>query len=216
MYNDIAVGDLARSNLKEYGGLSSASQTLQLRVEEASVLSSLVFHQKVETSKNPGSSGFTLRTSIPMTAITEYKFGVADAKKMSEAMVKAVPHDWHHKGYGIISFKADYVHLSAFEDEIPPTLVPNTAEELKKYVRRVESATPPHSFEFIDKSKFVKDMSFLKRVHAVWETDNESNPYYKWIRNSSQQHQLGHESLFAPGDRPAFSKAGLILALAEF
>lgn len=34
-----AVGDLARSHLKGYDGLSSATQTLQLRVEELSVLS---------------------------------------------------------------------------------------------------------------------------------------------------------------------------------
>ncbi|TGO66011.1 hypothetical protein BOTNAR_0070g00120 [Botryotinia narcissicola] len=37
--NDAAAGDLARSNLKGYDGLSSATQTLQLRVEELSVLS---------------------------------------------------------------------------------------------------------------------------------------------------------------------------------
>ncbi|KAF7953860.1 uncharacterized protein EAE97_001259 [Botrytis byssoidea] len=217
MYNDGAVGDLARSNLKGYDGLSSATQTLQLRVEESSILSSLVFHQSIAISKNPGSPSFTLRTSIPMTAITDYKFRVADVKNISEAMVKAVPNDWYYKGYGIISFNANYVHLSVFEDEIPPTVVPNAAEELKKYARRMQSAkTTLHYFEFIVKSKYVEDMHFLKRVHAAWETENESNPYYKWIRNNSQQQQLGHGNLLAPGDRPAFSKAGLVLALADF
>ncbi|TGO37008.1 hypothetical protein BHYA_0108g00040 [Botrytis hyacinthi] len=88
MYNDIAVSDLARSNLKRYEGLSSATQTLKLRVEELSVLSDL-----------------------------------AGAKNMSEAMAKSVPNDWLQRGYGIVSFKVDYVHLSAFEDEIPGVLV---------------------------------------------------------------------------------------------
>ncbi|TGO54546.1 hypothetical protein BCON_0105g00060 [Botryotinia convoluta] len=218
MYNDTAVGDLARSNLKGYDGLSSATQTLQLRVEEPSVLSGLVFHQNFETSRNPDNSGFTLRSSIPMTSIKDYDFKVADVKNMSEAMAKSVPSDWHHKGYGIVSLKADYAHLSVFEDEIPLTLVPDAAEELKKYARRVKSAnsTPPHHFEFIVSSKYIEDMRFIKRTHAAWERDNQSNPYHKWIRNSPQQHQLGLGNLLAPGDRPPFTKAGLVLSTADF
>ncbi|THV45761.1 hypothetical protein BGAL_0453g00030 [Botrytis galanthina] len=112
MCNDAAVGDLARSYLKEYDGLSSATQTLQLRVEELSVLSD-----------------------------------------------------------HIVSFEADYVHLSAFEDEIPGILM---------------------------------------------ERDNQSSPYHKWIRNCPQQHQLGLGNLFAPDDRPPFTKAGLVLSQADF
>ncbi|KAF7910786.1 uncharacterized protein EAF01_002295 [Botrytis porri] len=218
MYDDIAVGDLARSNLKGYNGLSSATQTLQLRVEESSILSSLVFHQNVEISKNPSISGFTLHTSIPMTAIRDYKLRVAFVEKTSESMAKSVPNDWHHKGYGIVTFKADYVHLSAFEDEIPVTLVPDAAEELKTYVRRVQSATnaPPHYFEFIVNSKHAEHMYFLKQTHVAWERDNESNPYQKWIIDSPEQHQLGLENLLAPGDRPPFTKAGLILSTADF
>ncbi|KAF7938545.1 uncharacterized protein EAE98_000883 [Botrytis deweyae] len=218
MYNEMAVGDLARCNLKGYDALGSASQTLQLRVGEPSVLSSLVFLQNVDTSKNPGSPGFTLRTSIPMTAIKGYNFRVADKKNMSDAMAKALPNDWHYKGYGVVSFEAEYVHLSAFADEIPVTLVPNAAEELKNYVRRVQSATntPLHYFEFIVRSKYVRDMHFLKRVHAAWERDNESNPYHKWIRNSPHHHQLGLGNLFAPGDRPPFTKAGLVLSQDDF
>lgn len=90
---------------------------------------------------------------------------------MSEAIAKYVPNDWLHKGYDIVSFEADYVHLSAFEDEIPGILV---------------------------------------------ERDNQSNPYHKWIRNCPQQHQLGLGNLFAPDDRPPFTKAGLVLSQADF
>ncbi|TGO18576.1 hypothetical protein BTUL_0009g00960 [Botrytis tulipae] len=206
MYNDIAVGDLARSNLKGYDGLSSASQNSAIAI---------VFHQSVVISKNPGSPRFILRTSIPMTAITDYKFKVAFVDNMSEAMDKDVSKDWHHKGYGIVSFKADYVHLSAFENEIPVNLVPDAAEELKKYTRRVGSATPPHYFEFIVSSKYVQHMYFLKCTQLEWERDNEANPYHKWIRNSHQQRQLGPGNLFAPDDRSPFTKAGLVLATAD-
>lgn len=161
-----------------------------------------------------------LRSTIPSTCITDVNFfHPKTLNELPESIRQAFPADWSSENLALLSISTNFVHLNAFDNEIPETIFPKAGEMMQEYAKGIITNTDnntSHDFHFVVRAKFTSDWKMLVALRGAVARDKASDPYFAWVRNSPDKHLLSMGNILAAVDRPAFSTAGLVLAPSSF